>query len=287
MGNQITKYDAAYAEYAEKYASEERVSGGASISLRGGIMRLGEDEIEGNQICVIVLDSVKENAYYDTPWDVDQPSLPPTCFALGRSAEEMRPPEEIYESEYFEVQSEDCASCPMNEWGSGRGKGKACGNRRRLALLAAGVFVPRKGSRDFDLELFEDPKDFSEGDLAFMKLPVTSAKNWSKYVNSLASSLRRPPFGVITRISVQPDTDTQFKVHFELVEEVSEDLFDIIMDRHAAACKELERPYEEPAEEDLQRPTVKASKGIKGLKKSKKSSKPSRKRSKFEVSDED
>jgi hypothetical protein len=55
----------------------------------------------------------------------------------------------------FQPQSDLCKTCEHNQWGSAdKGRGKACQNRRRLTMIPAGVFMPKRGSRDFDLEIF-------------------------------------------------------------------------------------------------------------------------------------
>lgn len=261
MGRDITRYDEKWAREAEKYAGEEKVTGGAFISTRGGVLSFDDEELPGNRMCVVILDAVRENTYYAGKFDPDN-VLPPVCYAFGRSDDEMEPHHTMDVDEYFEPQAESCSVCPFAEWGSSdTGRGKACSNRRRLALIPAGIYSKRRGSRDYDLELFDDPEHFEEADIAYLKLPVTSVKNWSQYVNSLNKNVQRPPYGVITEIALVPDKKSQFKLEFELIEEIDDELAEIIMDRHKSAADGIESGYAPPRDDDGAR------KGLKGLRK--------------------
>ena len=75
---------------------------------------------------------------------------------------------------------------------------------------------------------------------------MTSSKEFSKYVKQVGESYQRPPHGVLTRIYLEPHAGDQFHVKFEMIDEVSDDLAQIIMDRNAA-CREREfRGYAPP-----------------------------------------
>lgn len=251
-GRDIVNYDQVWAQQAEKHAAEEQLTSGAVLSTRGGTLSVGDEVLPGNQACVIVLDSLRENTYYADKFNPDLPAAP-ICYAFGRgpeAEEEMAPHESMQvDLHYFKPQAQDCKTCQWNEWGSAdKGRGKACQNRRRLALIPAGFYSPKRGSRDFDLEIFNDPKHFQTADIVFAKLPVLSVKNWAKYVNQIATNFHRPPHGVITRLFLEPDAQAQYKLDFEMIEEVPNDLAQIIMDRHEAALKQTIQGYKPPEE---------------------------------------
>jgi len=274
MGTALEKYREKMAAKASAYASEEK-TGGSFISIRGGVLTFGEEELPGNEMLVVVLDAIHENTYYDTKFDPDS-VLPPKCFAFGRSEKEMEPHENVpdpddAEGSFFELQAGQCSECPHSQWGSAdTGRGKACSNRRRLAVIPAGRFVAGKKRRDTEMEVFEDPDHFRKADIAFLKLPVTSTKNWSKYVHMLNKEHQAPPFAVLTHIYVEPDPKTQYKVHFDCIEVVEdEDILDILFARNEEAMDMIIQPYEEPSEEDLEKPKAKAKTGLSGLKKKK------------------
>lgn len=246
-GREIVNYDKAWAEQAEQYAAQHAVKGGAFLSTRGGVLSFGEEVMPGNQAPVIILDSVFENTYYQGKFDPDNVAAP-ICYAFGRGGDELAPHPSMQSApDYFVPQSVECKTCPWNEYGSAdKGRGKACQNRYRLTMIPAGYYQPKRGSRDFDLEIFTDPKHYQTADIAFLKLPVLSGKNYDKYVNQIASTLRRPPHGVITRVFLEPDAKAQYKAHFEMLEEVPNELAQIILARHDEAVRAPVQGYAPP-----------------------------------------
>lgn len=253
MGTEIVNYDKQWADQAAQYAEQEKIVGGSFISTRGGVLAVGEEIMPGNQMAVIVLDFIMENTFYGSKFDPDN-RMPPLCYAFGRSAEKMAPHESMQvDPEYFQPQANDCLSCRHNAWGSAdKGRGKACQNRRRLALIPAGYYEAKRGSRDTELHLFDDPKHFQQADIAYLKLPVTSVTPWSKYVNQLAANFNRPPHGVVSRIWIEPDPKTQYKLCFEMIEEVPDELAAAVMQRHDQAMRQVVQGYQVPAEQPQQ-----------------------------------
>jgi len=285
MGTSLEIYKQRLAKKSEVYASEEETSE-SFFSLRGGILTLGEEELPGNEMLVVVLDAVHENTYFPGAWDPEA-TLPPKCFAFGRSEKEMQPHDNVpdldseeAEDSYFEMQvdydpeKEDpfCDQCPHSEWGSAdKGRGKKCANRRRLAVIPAGRFLPGKTRRDAaEMAVFEDPQHYREASIAFLKLPVTSTKNWSRYVRKLNKDHQVPPFAVLTHIWLENDEKTSFKVCFDTIEVIEdEDLLEILFKRNEEAEGVIEQPYSEPTAEDLEKPKAKTKTGLSGLRKSK------------------
>lgn len=249
-GTAVTNYDALYAEQAKAYVEQEKLSGGTFISTRGGTLSVGDEQMPGNQMAVIVLDAIMENTFYDAKFDPEN-KQPPLCYAFGRDATEMAPHETMQvDLEYFIPQANTCLECPHNRWGSAdKGRGKACQNRRRLALIPAGFYSPRRGSRDFDLELFDDPAHFQTADIAYLKLPVTSVTPWSKFVNQIGANFNRPPHGVVTRIWLEPDPKYQYVMGFEVIEQVPDTLAQAIMARHEQALAQVIQGYQVPEEQ--------------------------------------
>lgn len=258
MANEVTSYEQKWSAAADEYAGEEKISGGF-IYTRGGILSVGEDELPGNQMAVVILDSIRENTYYPGEFNAGN-LLPPVCFAFGRSESEMFPHEGMQVAGYFKPQSvgedgavQGCSACPQNAYGTAdTGRGKACSNRRRIAVIPAGVYTKKRGSKDYELELFEDPKHYQETEILHMKLPVTSAKAWAKYVNMLAGEYRRPPYAVITRVALEPDAKTQFRVTFELIEEIPVSMAEVLGARHEEARNGIAQPYAPPSPEQLE-----------------------------------
>ena len=236
----IVSWEAELAAQAEVAATQEASSAtGQFFSMKSGVLAWNDSPLPGNEMAVVIVDGILENVFYEGAYDPDVPQGP-TCFAFGRDEKEMAP--HIIVSDAGQAQSlEGCASCEHNEFGSATvGKGKACRNTRRLAMIPAGTINARTG----EVELFEEESHFINAAIGFMKLPVTSVKGYASYVKQIAGTLKRPPHGVFTRVSVVPDQKTQFKVTFEAIENCSNDIMSAVMDRHNEAKSVIDFPYQ-------------------------------------------
>lgn len=258
MGKSVTRYDERFAKEAEKWAEQEKPTG-EFISVRGGTLAFQGDPMPGNQMCVIILNAVKERKYFTHDYDpTAEFNRPPVCYAFGtpisnvargESEEDEMGPHESMQSDldYFEPQNDICKTCPNNEWGSSdTGRGKACGERRRIAVIPAGIYKSRPKSRDFDLEIIEDPEHYETADIAYLSIPVMSVKDWARYLATLGG-IRRPAYAVITRVFVEPDPKSQFRVKFEVLEEVPEELIDVIDYRVEEAGRGIVFGYTAPS----------------------------------------
>lgn len=134
----------------------------------------------GETLNVIIVDFVSYNAYYDKPWNPNQ-IVPPNCFSLGLEPAGMVPSENSPE-----MQAESCAACWANQWkSSATGNGKACSNTKLLAVIA--------------------PDSEPDAPVMLLKVTATALKSFDAYVTSVARSFQRPPRGVITEISFDPN----------------------------------------------------------------------------------
>jgi hypothetical protein len=130
---------------------------------------------------VVILDFVYFNTYYEGDYDPNK-IVPPNCFALSAEQKDMSPSANVPDCQ------SDCGTCQgcwANEFGSS-GKGKACQNRVLMAIL---------------------PTDATEETpFSILDISPTAIKGFSAYVASVASGLRRPPYGVVTHIECNPAT---------------------------------------------------------------------------------
>jgi hypothetical protein len=130
-------------------------------------------------LSVIIVDFVSYNAYYDKPWNSNQ-IVPPNCFSIGLEPAGMVPSENSPE-----MQAESCAACWANQWkSSATGAGKACSNTKLLAVIAP-----------------DDP----DAPLMLLKVTATALKSFDAYVTGVARAFQRPPRGVITEITFDPN----------------------------------------------------------------------------------
>ena len=125
------------------------------------------------ELDIVIVDFIHFNAYYETSYTKGVISAP-GCAALGIEPKGMVPlPASTA------IQNPGCDGCAQNKFGT-KGAGKACQNRILVAVL---------------------PADADETTpLALLDLPPTSIQQFQKYVASVAGTLQRPPYGVITHV---------------------------------------------------------------------------------------
>ena len=132
-------------------------------------------------------------------------------------------------------QNATCADCKWNAFKSDdRGKGKACKNIRRLALIHA--------------DSLDSPQAVAKAQVAFLNIPVTSVKGWANYVRTLANVMKRPPYGMVTQVEAQPDDATQFRLLFEPLAKITDGkLLQAIHALRQKVAADLQQPYPENA----------------------------------------
>ena len=234
----VTNWDAKLAEQAEATAKAEANSGGGNfISLKSGVLSYNGAPVPGNTIAVVITGAVFENSFYEGKYESENPQ-PPRCYAFSTVEDDLAPRPDWVDEPISEV----CHGCPNNEWASAEtGRGKACKNSRRLALIVAGTL-----NHKTDVFTAYDREALQASPLVYLKVPVTSVKAYANYVKQVAGSLRLPPHGIVTRLSVQPDANTQLRVEFEALEPVDKKLLDVVFARHDEAMASIEFPYPKP-----------------------------------------
>lgn len=254
QSTELTTRKAKLAEFAAQAAAVEQSSmTGSFFSLRGGILSFDGAPVPGNKMCVVILDHIIENTYFPDAFDQDV-VVPPKCYAFGLEEQTLAPHELVVQNGLAQVDvaaGKKCSDCRHNMFGSAEtGKGKACTNRRRLAIIPAGTMQNDK------VTYFSKPEQF-QSSLAFLKLPTTSIKDFSVYVKQLAGTLGVPPFGVYTQVSVVPDAKSQFKVQFQALQPISDELIDLMFTRRDEARAAIMSPYPIYSEEQAARPVQK------------------------------
>jgi hypothetical protein len=197
----------------------------AVMSLKSGQMMIGGEAVPGNELDVVVLAVVSENTYYAERYDPDVKSIP-TCYAIGEGKNEDLVP---YDQSKMK-QHDNCADCPMFQFGSDPvgGRAPACKRRRKMVL------IPANGSADAVL----------------LSLPPTSVKNWSNYAREVVVATGMPTSAVITKIKVAPHPKNQFEVRFSRVDNIAEAMLNRVFAMKGDALATLLEPYKEIEEED-------------------------------------
>lgn len=227
--NDLVKWSDQLAKEAKEVASLERPAL-SQISTRAGQLVYQGQPVPGNKLPCIVIASAFENRYYDRPFDPNNRSAP-KCFALSLTGEGMAPNSDDVPT----PESENCQTCNLYKWGSDPkgGKGKACKQVRRLALLPAGAVAAGNAKTV---------------EMALISIPVTSARNWANYVNNCAAEYARPPWALITEISTKPDAKTQFQITFSTIGQVGDEFLGDMQKRIEQAQTVLLTPYDTSGE---------------------------------------
>ena len=244
----VTSWEQQMAAAAQDVAAaESKVGASRFFSTRAGILALGGNPLPDNRMDVVVLDSVFERAYYGgEAFDPENPK-PPVCFAFSRTGDDMEPHDESQEKQH-----EDCTNCPHNKWGTAerndgkKSKGKACKEIRRLGTIPSTAL--------------EDPKYVAQAEWGMLKVPVTSISGWANYVKAVAASYKRPPFGMVTQIALQPDVKTQFRMTFQALDSIKNNTIgQAILAKRDSILEEMVAPYQ-PKDEEEEAPKKPAAK---------------------------
>lgn len=250
----LATWDEQLAAQAEVAAGmEESTASGQFFSMKSGILSWNDAPLPGNQMAVVILDSILENVFYEGAYDPDVPQGP-MCFAFGRDDKTLAPHQIVVEAGNQQCGASGlCDGCDMNEFGSAEtGRGKACRNTRRLAMIPAGYF-----DVNGKFVMQEDEEHYKSSAVGFMKLPVTSVKGYAAFVKQITGALKRPPHGIITKVHVVPDPKSQFKVVFEPIMKMPDNLMEAVMGRHEEAVAVIDFPYT-PNEEEVKAPPKRA-----------------------------
>ena len=185
-------------EFAE-FINRDRASATAAdwpyLSMQGStpVMSLAgnpvgcEREGHENSIEAVILGGARVNQYYEGEYVPGKPT-PPVCYAIadplweaGEVETKLAPPTDLKSK-----QSDSCADCRFNAFGSGRGNAKACKNTIRLAMLPAAS------------------TDYAKAEGMMVSLPPTAMRTWSAYIAPLLA-IGRPVCTVITEVEKIPN----------------------------------------------------------------------------------
>lgn len=172
-----------YEDYVkEQLEASKRMTQGADrkyISTKGKMFTLPSGTSDKGPLRVVVLGFTNVNTFFEGDYDPSKHQSP-ACFAINRFPEELKP-----DTDAPKPQNEDCATCPQNKFGS-KGKGKACRNKVRLALV--------------------QPEDVSEDSTIFLlDTSPTAVKTWGSYVDTLREAHSAIVQQKITDIKFHPD----------------------------------------------------------------------------------
>jgi hypothetical protein len=216
-----------FTKIAESQRKSEKTSG-MFFSIKAGQLTFAGNPIAGNKMDTVVLESMHERVYYPEKYGSGE-NTSPTCYSYSATGEDMAP-----HPESLKPQHPTCKGCPHDKWGSSdNGKGKACKEGRRLSVMSAGDLT--------------DAGKVGDAVVGYLRLPVTSVRNFSSYVQGVVGGSSLPLFCFVTRIAVLPDPKTQVKVTFERVSGIDNDeVMEAVFNRATAEAENIQFPYPRP-----------------------------------------
>lgn len=233
---------AKYAKAAQ--ASEKHSGGGDFISTKGGEFTFQGDALD-DPLRSVIVDFAHVNAYYDGPYDPQNPSSP-ACFAIEKSTDDPDVDIEydmVPHPESPEPQAENCRTCWANAFKSDElGRGKACKNMRRLALVSAG-HIGDDGEPVTRLDGVN-----ANAEVALINVSPSGLKYWGAYVKKLANVKGLPPFAVVTDLELV-EVGNGHTVKPTVVSELPDEVIAEMIELRAAVETDLTAPFQPQAEE--------------------------------------
>lgn len=202
----------------EQLAAEAQAMINKAGSLAGDVIKVKNkkfvlpDGREAESFAAVIVDFINVNEFYEGRYD-PKVIRPPVCAAKGAEPNNMIPFEEAPKR-----QSDSCAECPNNQFGS-EGKGKACKNGMWLAVV---------------------PADDLAATPLTVKLAPTAVTPFRRYLTQLAST-GRPHFAVVTNFALDRSVDYA-KIICEAPVPLSMEDVSTVMGRRADAMKRLSTP---------------------------------------------
>ena len=136
----IEKYNAELAERAKALSNRISAAPANVIRTKGKVFTMPDGTVNPGPLRAVVIDFTSFNSYFDGMYDAKNPK-PPVCWALGDNAT-LQPSKNAPKP-----QASACNTCAKNEWGSApTGKGKACKNQIKLALIPSDLAAPDTSS---------------------------------------------------------------------------------------------------------------------------------------------
>ncbi len=244
-GTALVNWDEELAKYAKETTEDIKETGGGKfLSFKGGNMTYNGEAIPDSVLDCVVVGYVYHNALYDQEerYDPKNPQTP-ICYSFGTKEKLLSPHDDSKDQK-----CDSCAACPFNQFETAKtGKGKACKNTFRLALISAAEL-----------------DDIENAEVVYASIPPTSMKNFTAYLKEIDKKFGRPYWAVETKLSCEPDTGSTFKVFFEQTGIIQENKkLQALKDKWIGEMKTIDFPYQErvveekPAKKTAAKPAAK------------------------------
>jgi hypothetical protein len=213
-----------------KAAKASEVVGTPRITHRGGILKIDGKKVDGNKIDVVVLAYGLMNTYFEKEFDPETSvGETPDCYSFAVAepgAEEKMAPHAVAPQK----QSETCAGCKWNEFGSGKGNAKRCSNQRKLLVI-----LP---SADQDAAVKAEVRQIA--------VPPGSFKGADGWRSFLSNAEEVSPYGypgVIVRIGTEGLDTGAYRLTFEIKEKLDKEQVKALQSKVPSLLPRLSEPF--------------------------------------------
>jgi hypothetical protein len=205
-----------------------------TLSFRGGTITYQNNNL-GNEIEIIPLAPQHERVYYAEEFDASN-RQPPACYSYDGQAPHPNA---------SDPQAKTCSGCPHDEWGSDarRGKGKACKEGLRLAMITSDATTPEQ---------------IAAAKIVMAKFSVMNAKAIKVSLTALGKKVGHSS-KAICRLTCKPDPTRQIANTLEFIEEVDDDLMPAIVERLDEAERLVSLPYPDRTADERAAPAKRSS----------------------------
>lgn len=181
MAQALVDINAQLKEELKQLNKQVAAPSGFNIGTKGKQFAFPDGKTSDGPIDAVILDWRNVHQYYPGVYNQNKPE-PPKCFAVAKNLDDLAPPEGLTTAVH-----ETCKGCPKDEFGSapGGGRGKACKNSVKLAIVPADATV--------DTPVWT------------INVSATAIRNWTNYTNTLSSTLGVLPIQVVTELKFNPN----------------------------------------------------------------------------------
>jgi hypothetical protein len=237
-------------ELAEKAKNEVATEqlGLPRITHKGGIVKLPDGKkAEGNKVPLVILTYGLVKTYFGEAYDPNEEGQTPGCYAFATAA----PGEEgkmVPHEQAPDKQSETCAACPHNRFGTAeKGNGKRCSDKRRVLAIVE----------------VADKRSIQKAQTCQFEIPPGSLRNWGNYLKSIpeitASGNVR---AVMTELSAEPSETGAHKLTFRATAKLPKELALEALAKGKSVEADLFTPF--PNITKAEKPAKKSGRKVKG-----------------------
>jgi hypothetical protein len=129
--NALDRYQQLLSSRAQALSTQIAAAPSNIIRTKGRVFTMPDGRTNQGPLVAVILDFVGFNSYFDGVYNPANPK-PPVCWAVG-DLRTLQPSGNSTTPQH----TGNCVDCPKNQWGTSlTGKGKACKNQMKLALIA-------------------------------------------------------------------------------------------------------------------------------------------------------